>query len=128
EKVTQLGFATPIAFIGLSIFYVVLHSFLEEYYWRWFVFGGLRDHVSITAAILISSLGFMAHHVLVLARYFGWSNPTTYLFSACVAIAGILWAWMYQRTGKLWAPWLSHAMADAAIFTVGFDMIRSVAG
>jgi membrane protease YdiL (CAAX protease family) len=124
-KVSQLGFATPTAFIGLSAFYVILHSFLEEFYWRWFVFGGLRSYCSTTTAIVISSLGFMSHHVLVLANYFGWTHPTTYLFSICVAVAGALWAWMFHRSGRLGAPWLSHALADAAIFTVGFDMIRS---
>jgi len=30
----------------------------------------------------------MAHHVLVLGKYFGFDNPTTYLLSSCIAIGG----------------------------------------
>lgn len=124
QRVTEMGFSTPLAFIGLGVFYVLLHSLMEEYYWRWFVFGMLKDFVSSTTAMWISSLGFMAHHVLVLARYFGWDSPATYLFSACVAIGGLLWSWMYNRTGKLYGPWLSHALVDAVIFVIGFNMLN----
>ena len=123
QRVTEMGFETPMAFIGLGVFYVVFHSLLEEYYWRWFVFGMLKDFISTTAAMWISSLGFMAHHVLVLARYFGRDSPATYFFSACVAIGGLLWSWMYSRTGKLYGPWLSHALVDAVIFVIGFSML-----
>lgn len=125
ERVQSMGFESPLAFLGLGAFYVVFHSLLEEYYWRWFVFGGLRSHLSVVASMLVSSLGFMAHHVLVLALYFGWTSPATYFFSACVAVGGAFWAWLYQRSEQLYAPWLSHALVDAAIFIVGYQMIFS---
>jgi membrane protease YdiL (CAAX protease family) len=96
---------------------------LEEYYWRWFVFGRLRLLVPKELAIPISSLGFAAHHVLVLALYFGWASPLTWLFALCVAIGGAIWAWLYDVSESLAAPWLSHAMVDAAIFAIGFLMI-----
>jgi uncharacterized protein len=35
---------------------------------------------------------------------------------------GAFWAWLYHRSGNLIAPWLSHALIDAAIFTVGYDL------
>lgn len=123
QRVDEMGFNRPAAFIGLGCFYVLMHSLLEEYYWRWFVFGMLKDFTSNVAAMWISSIGFMAHHVLVLATYFGWQGLGTYFFSACVAIGGLLWSWMYNRTGKLWGPWLSHALVDAVIFVIGYDML-----
>jgi membrane protease YdiL (CAAX protease family) len=73
-------------------------------------------------AIAISSLGFMAHHVLLLGLFFGWVSPLTYLFSMSVMIGGAFWAWLYNRSGNLVAPWLSHALIDAAIFVVGFEL------
>jgi len=124
QRVAEMGFSTPLAFIGLGVFYVVLHSLLEEYYWRWFVFGMLKDFTTASVAMWVSSLGFMAHHVLVLARYFGWASPATWLFSACVAIGGLIWSWMYHRTGKLYGAWLSHAIIDAVIFVIGFNMLN----
>ncbi len=123
QRVQEMGLHSRIGFIGLGIFYVLLHSLMEEYYWRWFMFGMLRSTVPVGAAMWISSLGFMAHHVLVLARYFGWANPATYLFSACVAVGGLLWSWMYHRSGKLYGIWLSHALVDAVIFVIGYQLL-----
>jgi membrane protease YdiL (CAAX protease family) len=115
-------------YAALGIFYSLFHSLLEEYYWRWFVFGQLRRITSLRPAVIISSLGFMAHHVLVLGKFFGFDNPATWLFSSCVAVGGAVWAWIYDRTGSLLGPWLSHLLVDAAIFAVGFDLVRGTFG
>jgi hypothetical protein len=40
-KVAQFGLPTPLGFILLGSFLSVIHSLLEEYYWRWLVFGEL---------------------------------------------------------------------------------------
>ncbi len=120
EKLLGLGLGSPAKFVLFAVFCSTAHAFLEEYYWRWFVFDRMAKQVPVTAAIVVSSLGFMAHHVIVLAHYFGWASPTTWAFSVCVAVGGAFWAWLYQRTGSLWGPWLSHVLADAGIFCVGY--------
>jgi membrane protease YdiL (CAAX protease family) len=61
--------------------------------------------------------------VLVLQLYFGWTSPLTWLFSAGVAIGGAFWAWLYNKSGSLYGPWLSHALVDAAIFAIGYDLV-----
>jgi membrane protease YdiL (CAAX protease family) len=111
-------------FLALGLFYSLIHSLLEEYYWRWFVFGQLRKWTTLWPAIVISSLGFMAHHVLVLGKFFGFDHPATWLFSGCVAVGGAVWAWLYERTGSLVGPWVSHLLVDAALHGVGFDVVR----
>ncbi|MEO8496560.1 MAG: CPBP family intramembrane glutamic endopeptidase, partial [Planctomycetota bacterium] len=125
-KIQDLGLNTLAKYAAAGLFYSLCHSLMEEYYWRWFVFGRLRNVVSLPAAISISSLGFMAHHVIVLAVYFGWTSPATYLFSAGVGIGGAVWAWIYHRSGALYGPWLSHMLVDAAIFTIGYDLARDL--
>src|SRR3954469_545178 len=42
HKLTEFGVNTRAGYVLLAAFSVVVHSFLEEYYWRWFVFGRLR--------------------------------------------------------------------------------------
>ena len=74
------------------------------------------------------SLAFALHHVIVLAFYFGWRSPATVAFSLGVALGGAVWAWIYHRSGSLLGPWLSHAVVDAAIFAVGYQLLRSVLG
>src|SRR4051812_11777502 len=39
EKVQSFGAGTPLRYLVLATFYSAIHSLLEEYYWRWFVFG-----------------------------------------------------------------------------------------
>lgn len=123
-KVTGIGISSEVDFAVMGIGYALFHSFLEEYYWRWFVFAELRRRTSNVVAITVSSLGFMAHHVIVLATYFGWNSPISYLISLGVAVGGAAWAVLYQRTGSLYGAWLSHCLVDAAIFFVGFEMMR----
>src|SRR5687768_12426107 len=129
DKLAALGLQSPAAFIALGAFYALVHSLLEEYYWRWFVFARLRDITTLSTAIVVSSLGFMAHHVLILATYFGWTSPETWLFSLAIAVGGAAWAWLYHRSRSLLGPWLSHLLVDAAIFAVGYDLVfHRVAG
>ncbi len=121
-KIAGMDLGSPAVFIAVGVFYSLIHSLMEEYYWRWFVFGELRELTRLGTAISISSLGFMAHHVLVIGTYFGFFSPVTWLFSFCVAIGGAVWAWLYHRTGSLLGPWLSHLLVDAAIFWVGYEI------
>ena len=124
EKVQQLGLGSPAKFIAFGVFVVLLHSFMEEYYWRWFVFGNLRDFVSLRTAIVLSSLAFMSFHVIHLVEFFGWRSPAVWLFAPAVAIGGAVWAWIYHRSKTLYGPWISHLLIDIVIYVIGYDLIR----
>lgn len=122
-KVQGMDLASPIAFIALALFYSICHAFLEEYYWRWFIYRESRGAMQQPVAIAVSSVGFMAHHVLVVATYFGWTSPLTWVLCAAVAVGGAFWAWLYGRYGTLLGPWFSHLLIDAMIFFIGYDLI-----
>ncbi len=122
-KLREMGIQSVPVFFGLALFYSLIHSGLEEYYWRWFVFRRLQERVALTLAIVISSLGFMAHHVIVLSRFFGWFSPWTLFFSLSVAVGGAIWAVLYWRYRSLLGPWISHLMVDAAIFLVAYLLV-----
>lgn len=132
QKLRGFGLDSRVGFFALAIGYSLVHSWLEEYYWRWFVLRELDGRANEkaksqrTRAILISSLAFAAHHVLVLAGYFGWYSPWTYLLSAFVAVGGGLFGWLYLRSKSLYAAWLAHALADAVIFLIGYDLLAGV--
>ena len=126
DKVAGMGLNSLTKFAALGIFYALVHSFLEEYYWRWFVFRYLKRHTSSLVANIISSLGFMAHHVLLLGFFIGWNEPLTYVFSLAIAVGGFVWAWIYEHTGSLLIPWISHMIVDAGIFALGYFLIRDI--
>ena len=126
DKVSSFGLDKPWKYFALLVFYALGHSFLEEYYWRWFVFDFLRRFFSVWTANILSSLGFMAHHVVLLGFFFGWDSPWTYLTSLGVAIGGSFWAWLYFREGRLLSAWISHMIVDAFIFALGYFLLKDV--
>lgn len=67
----------------------------------------------------------MAHHVIVLSVFFGWGSFLSLFFSLGVAVGGVAWAWLYHHSRSLFGPWLSHALVDAGIFLVGFEIVKS---
>lgn len=123
-RLEELGALQPWRFLLLALFLSLLHSFLEEYYWRWFLFGRLRHLTGAGPAILLSGLAFTGHHVVVLWYYLG-SGPRpglVWVLSGGVAAGGFLWAWLYHRYGTLIPGWISHVLADLAIMGAGYDL------
>lgn len=127
-KLLGFGLDTPAKFAALAIFYSVVHSGLEEFYWRWFVDRRLRSLVGPSWSLVLSSVGFALHHVVVIAVYLGWTNPLTYLASAAVGIGGAYWAWCDRRCRSITPSWISHALVDAALFYVGWEMVGPTLG
>lgn len=124
HKLAEFNLDSRLAFILFAAALCVVHSLLEEYYWRWFVFGWLRKLMPPVGAMLLSSVAFMGHHVIILGIYFPGNFWTAALpFSLCVAGGGFIWAWLYHQTGSIWAPWLSHLIIDSAIMIVGYDLV-----
>jgi membrane protease YdiL (CAAX protease family) len=120
----EFGADTPVKFALLAAFMAVLHSLLEEYYWRWFTFRWLKRALPVVPAIVISSLAFMAHHVVVLAVHLpGYFLSAVVPFSLCIAGGGAVWSWLYHRTGTIYSAWVSHAIIDGAILLVGYDLV-----
>lgn len=125
HRLKQFRRDTPIGYLQMAIFICLIHSLWEEYYWRWFVYGWMRKHLPVATAIGLSSVGFMAHHVVILGVYFPDNFWTLAMpFSLGVAVGGGMWAWIYERSGSLYAPWLSHALIDAAIMGLGYVMLE----
>jgi membrane protease YdiL (CAAX protease family) len=120
EKIGSMGLDSTWKYVAVGCFYTAVHSFMEEYYWRWFVYDLGKKFYSTTISNIVSSLGFAAHHVILLGFFFGWDSPWTYAISLAIAVGGMAWSWMYERDGKLWSPWVSHAIVDAGIFTLGY--------
>ncbi|MCB0328933.1 MAG: CPBP family intramembrane metalloprotease [Bdellovibrionales bacterium] len=118
-KALELGFYEW--YIPFAIFLSFFHSLLEEYYWRWFVYGNLRNLINPILANLLAALAFASHHVIILKEYFPWEWAI--FFGSSVAIAGVIWNIHYERQRTLVGAWVSHMIADLAIMTVGYFVI-----
>ncbi|MDH4050959.1 MAG: CAAX prenyl protease-related protein [Rubrivivax sp.] len=80
---------------------------MEELFWRSFLMRWLhqQDFVKLPAqqvglrALLLSTFAFMLAHPLWLAAI----------------VAGLAYAWLYVRTGRLWVPVTAHAVTNGAL-------------
>jgi membrane protease YdiL (CAAX protease family) len=117
--------STPFAYLGMSAGLSLVHSFLEEYYWRWFVFQRASRWLPFPFAVALASAAFASHHLIVVARYLPperfWilAVPAT----AAIGLAGALWCWLFRRSGNLLAPWASHLVVDAVMMGLGALLI-----
>jgi membrane protease YdiL (CAAX protease family) len=125
EKLSALGVHRPLQFFIFSIFISVFHAFLEEYYWRWYVYRELRRSLSALGASFFSSVAFTSHHVVVISAYIPESvwKWGIFVFPAYVFMAGFVWAFMYERTNSLALVWISHIWADIAIMGIAAMMV-----
>ncbi len=122
ERLAAVHLDSPAGYLGVAVFYSLVHSFLEEYYWRWFVYGQLRKLIPAWPAIVVSSVGFSAHHVIVLMQYF--DEPWFVAFcTGGIVIGGAVWCLIYEKTRSLVGIWLSHLAVDAAIMAIGWDLV-----
>lgn len=80
---------------------------VEELFWRSFLmrwvqqplFEALRPQSVGPRAVLVSTFVFVLAHTLWLAAI----------------VAGLAYAWLYIRTGKLWVPVIAHAVTNGAL-------------
>jgi membrane protease YdiL (CAAX protease family) len=122
-KLNDFSISSKTLFAALGLFYALFHSGMEELYWRCLVDRQLRPLMHPAASIAISSLGFMAHHVVIMGTYLGWTNPLAYLASLGVAIGGLIWAYFDRTQGRILGAWISHGLVDASLFIVGLMLL-----
>lgn len=80
---------------------------MEELFWRSFLmrwiahplFLGVDPRRAGLKAIVLSTFVFTLAHTLWLAA----------------ALAGLVYAWLYVRTGRLWVPVIAHAVTNGAL-------------
>jgi hypothetical protein len=125
SKMREFGVVDLKTYMMLAAFICIVNSTLEEYYWRWFIFGKLRHYVRPGLAMVVGAAAFVIHHQVVIGHYLPEAYYFTFalLFSCSVGVAGFFWAWIYHRTDDLWAPWISHLIADVAIMVIGYTLI-----
>ena len=120
EKASALGFTKN--FVLFAVVISIAHSFLEEYYWRWFVYGNFRRIIPGWVAHAAAAAAFSAHHFVVTWQYF---TPSMAIFlGICVGVGGLAWSYLYERTGTLSGSWISHLIVDAGIMTIGYHLIH----
>ncbi len=107
-----------------AIFISFVHSLVEEYYWRGFVFGQLRQLRrlgSIWLAHVLAGLAFSLHHIVITTQFFPFVPGLG--MGLAVGVGGVAWSLLYQRHGHLYGAWISHLIVDLVLMTIGAKLI-----
>jgi membrane protease YdiL (CAAX protease family) len=120
-EVDEMGLTTSRAYLLGALGWTFANSLMEEFVYRWFVLSQCERLMRPFLAVLASAAVFTAHHVVALSTYLPWH--LTALASLGVFLGGALWAALYSRTRSIWPGWISHILADIAIFAVGWAVL-----
>jgi membrane protease YdiL (CAAX protease family) len=120
-EVGEMGLADPRSYLLGAAGWTFANSLMEEIVYRWFVYTRCERLMPVPAAMIASAGVFTAHHVVALSTYLPWHLTT--LASVGVFAGGLLWSWLYSRTRSIWPGWISHVLADIAVFAVGWVVL-----
>ena len=107
-------------FVIIAIYISFMNSLLEEFFFRGFIFLGLKKLEKRIYAHIISALAFAIYHVAIMFNWFNWQ-----LFIVAILglfIGGILFNYLNEENQNIYSSWLVHMFANFAINTVGFIM------
>ncbi|MBI2845775.1 MAG: CPBP family intramembrane metalloprotease [Chloroflexi bacterium] len=97
----------PGAFLIALLVAGVVGPFVEEVYFRGFLFAGLRGNWGTLLALLVSSALFAIFHIL----------PTTV---PPIFVLGLFLGLLYHLSGSLWPSILMHAATNILALTVAY--------
>lgn len=116
KRLIETGFINH--FLVYGVILSVVHSLIEEYYWRWFVYSRLKRFFQNSNASFLSSLAYSAHHIVVLNIYFSFWGVV--FFGILVIMAGIFWNYTFNKYESIFASWIQHFFVDMAIIYIGY--------
>ena len=117
----SMGLASSGRFLAGALGWILLNSLMEEYVYRWFILRQCDLLMSPRFAVVVSAAIFTAHHVIAVSRYL--DTRFSFLASAGVFAGGLTWAWLWQRYRSVWPCWISHILADLAVFAIGYQLL-----
>ena len=122
QEIGATGLLTPQIFL-LGVFYwITVNSLVEEFVFRQFIGDRILEFTgreSIT--VLLSAAIFTLHHTVLLGYYFEpWQNVIS---SIGIFIAGAIWSLLWLRHRSLFVCWISHAIADVAVFGIAYVIL-----
>jgi CAAX protease family protein len=116
SDVPEEAFESAGPLIVLAILSMGLAPFMEEVFFRGFIFGGLHGRWGWVLAAIVSGGLFGLAHI---------GNPGSLLVVAPIAGVGMLFAWGYKWSGSLIGPIIAHFLFNSIAIMVGIAATSS---
>ena len=111
---------TASSFIFVGLYITLVNSFLEEYFFRGFIFLNLYELKSKKCAYIYSSLLFGLYHIGIFKTWFNIKLVGLALIS--LISIGFLFNWLDTKSRNFINSWIVHILADSAIILIGLKM------
>ncbi|MFD1134559.1 CPBP family intramembrane glutamic endopeptidase [Paenibacillus urinalis] len=105
-------------FVFVAIYISIVNSLLEEFFFRGFAFLTLKKLAGRRFAYLFSAGAFAVYHIAMMTSWF--TIALFVLLIASLFVAGVIFNWLNERNGNIYASWMVHMCANLAINTIGF--------
>ncbi|MCL6590258.1 MAG: CPBP family intramembrane metalloprotease [Firmicutes bacterium] len=94
---------------------LIMAAFIEELFYRAFLYGVLRKIVSVPMAQVISGLTFSLSHLVLVHQFFDTYTIRPVLSLAALFLLGVFYAQVYERTKSIWPSIIYHAIMNGFI-------------
>ncbi|NMA01298.1 MAG: CPBP family intramembrane metalloprotease [Clostridia bacterium] len=113
---------TPTNFLFVGLYITFGNSFLEEFFFRGFIFLNLYNQGHKKLAYSYSSVLFGVYHIVIFKT---WFNPLLIGLALLGLITiGVILNWLNSKTSNIVNSWLVHILADSAIIIIGMKMFN----
>ena len=109
-------------FIYVFFYISFINSFLEEFFFRGYIFGKLKEMGNLSFAYMFSALLFALYHISIIDS---WFSPTISLYMILgLMVVGLFFDFLMQRAHTFAAPWFIHIAANLSINTVTMMILK----
>jgi membrane protease YdiL (CAAX protease family) len=113
---------TPANFIFVGLYITFGNSFLEEFFFRGFIFLSLYELKTKRLAYIYSSVLFGLYHITIFKTWFNLGLISLALFG--LIAVGFIFNWLDTKSENFINSWIVHIVADSAIILIGFRMFN----
>ena len=122
QEIGGTGLLNPHIFLFGVFYWITVNSLVEEFVFRQFIGDRILEFTGReSVTVLLSAAIFTLHHAVLLGYYFEpWQNVIS---SIGIFIAGVIWSLLWLRHRSLFVCWISHAIADVAVFGIAYVIL-----
>ena len=109
-------------YLLVTTYVAFANSFLEELFFRGFLFMNLKKLKNRRFSYCFSSAAFSLYHTAMMIGWFDW-----WLFALVLAalfVGGLIFNRLNEKQETVYTSWLTHMFANFAINIIGFTLMR----
>jgi uncharacterized protein len=124
ESLNKLASVNTLNIFFIGAYIIFFNSFLEEFFWRGFLFRESRELMNPVLAYLITGIAFSFHHIIF---YYNWFS-LTFLLLVTLGLIGfsVIVSFIFEKYNDLYSCWLIHGMVDTIQIIIALNIFEII--